>query len=121
MHGSEARPPDVEPFIVVQLREGWHYNTDAMTFGPTESEPTETGEKQAVDLAAELPEGSRLAPMIPHLLKASADELSEWERDLARYLHLFPGDGTDLDALVERLSTWESVEKAYLPPRVALP
>ena len=121
MHGSEAEPPQVEPFLVVQLRSGWRYDPDAMTFHLTESERGEPVDEQAVDLATELPEGSRLAPMIPQLSKASADDLSDWERALARYLHLFPGVGADLDELVERLLTWESVEKAYLPPRVALP
>ncbi len=109
---------DLEPYLVVQLESGWRHDPESGVFlrgeGPEE-------EVEAFDPAPQLPEATRIEPMVPSLAESDSEALSEPEAELARYLHLFPGAGADLDELLETISGWSCVARTYKPPRVALP
>lgn len=133
MLGSEEKTPKVEPFITVQLEAGWRFDPESGTFRrsaaqsasePGEPETSESNKseiEETFDPSDLLPQSGRFKPMIPSLASASSEALSEWELALASYLHLFPGQGVDLDELVERVKSWDCIETAYRPPEIALP
>lgn len=99
---------------MVKLRRGWRVASGRRVFvgpnAPGEFDPT-----------AELPQGTRLEPMVPDLAKADPRSLSADEEELARYVHVVPPEGTSPAELLSKVRKWPCVSEARLPPEASLP
>ena len=112
--GSKPQPPrEVPSHLVVKLKTGWRYDASVRAFTCTRG--------GGVPVGADLPRGSRIEYMIPHLADADPRSLSVDERDLALYVHLLFPKGTDARKYVDVVSAWTCVEAVELPPEVSLP
>ena len=111
-------PPDLEPVLVVKLEPGWRHDPREGTLRRQEGT---AGATEVFDPAPDLPAASRIEAMVPDLARASPESLSEPELELARYLHVFPGRGADLDELLEVIASWSCVEEVRRPPQISLP
>jgi len=100
--------------LVVKLRRGWRVSSRRGIFVG----PDSPGE---FDPAGQLPEGTRLEPMVPALAESDPSKLSEDEENLARYVNVVPPPGVAAEELVEKTRTWPCVREARLAPEVSLP
>lgn len=109
---------EFEPFLVVQLKPGWHHDPESGTF----RHRGQSGDADEIfDPGPDLPAETRIVLMLPDLAGKSAESLSEFELSLALYLHLFPGPEADLHELLKVITAWSCVESAHRPPRISLP
>ena len=115
---SQGAPIELEPVLVVQLKAGWRHDPESGAF---RFSSVKEDEDQEFDPGPELPVEARIEPMLPNLSEAAPESLSQWELELARYVHLFPGGEADLDELLAAVTAWECVEEAHLPPQISLP
>lgn len=69
----------------------------------------------------DLPEGTRIRYMVPHLAKANRATLSADERNLVQYLQIIFPKGTMVDQYLLVIENWQCVEEVQRPPEISLP
>ncbi len=107
-HGEAA----VRPSLALRLKPGWRV-AGAGAFADAAG--------ARLEVAAGLPPGAELVPVVPALARADPQRLSAPERELARHARLVLPAGSDAARLLPVVKRWASVEDAGLAPRVSLP
>ena len=109
----EMTPQGVRPHLVVKLKPEWRYDTSGGMFVSAGGE--------GLSPAKDLPARSRIEPMVPQLAEADPAELSEDERNLARYVNvIFPKQIAASDYLAT-VGQWACVEEVRPSPEISLP
>ena len=107
------QPEGMKPHLVVKLKSGWSYDAKGRRF-------VEAG-GASLKPSTLLADGARIVYMVPDLITRKQETLSDDERDLARYLHIFVPEGVDPRSYIDAIGRWECVEEVRLPPEISLP
>ena len=99
--------------IDLKLKSGWHFDKSRRAF------ESDSGEKFTP--RGELPKNTRIVYKVPALAEASAETLSEPERDLQRYMQVILPEGESPSDYVAVVRAWPSVAEAHVAPDVSLP
>lgn len=110
--GSGGKVP-LLPSLVVRLGPEWRYVASRKCF-------LSTGDEEWRPVQ-ELPAGTRIEPMAPHLAESDPGQLTEDEKDLARYVQVIFPAGTDPGDYVTSIRDWPCAEKVRPPPDISLP
>lgn len=111
--GGDKTPKGLRPSLDVKLAAAWRYVDASETF-------VSSGGEEFSPLA-ELPKGTRIRYMAPHLAKADRAALSADERNLAQYLQVVFPKGTSVESYLAIIEDWPCVERVDPPPEVSLP
>jgi len=106
-------PEHLAPVVAAVLAPGWRIAAARGVF--------ERAGAGRLDVAGDLPAGSRVAYTVPALARADPATLGEPERELARHVQIVLPRGADPRAALRRVRRWACVERAQLAPRPALP
>ena len=107
------RFPEARRLVVLQMKPGWRFDPHQRLFhGP---------HGESASPKADLPKGTRIAPLDKDLSKAEYKGLSSDERRLARTLNLTVPPGSDPDRLKEKAEAWPCKEEVWVPPVPSLP
>lgn len=106
-------PEDLAPVVAAVLAPGWRIAAARGVF--------ERAGAGRLDVAAELPKGSRVVYAVPSLAGADPATLGDDERDLARHVQVILPRGADAAAALARVRRWACIERAAVAPRPALP
>jgi hypothetical protein len=102
------RFPEARRLVVLQMKAGWRFDPRRRLFqGP---------HGESFSPKADLPTGTKIAPLDEELAKAEPKGLSSDERRLARIVNLTVSPGSDPDRLKEKAEGWPCKEKVWVPP-----
>ncbi len=111
--GANKAPKGLRPSLDIRLAAEWRYADTREIF------VSSSGEEFSP--AADMPKGTRIRYMSPHLAKADRATLTADERNLAQYLQVIFPKGTSVDPYLAVIGKWPSVERVERPPEVSLP
>lgn len=106
-------PKSLRPSLDVKLVAEWRYadkEKGFISFGGGSFSPGD-----------DLPKGTDIRPMAPHLAKADRATLSADEANLARYVQIVFPKGTSVEPYLAVIRKWPCVEEVQRPPEVSLP
>ena len=106
-------PKGLQPSLDVKLLSEWRYSDTRKIFvssGGEEFSPM-----------PDLPKGTKIHYMVPHLADADRATLTADERNLAQYLQIVFPKGTAIDRYLSVVGSWPCVEQAQRTPEVGLP
>lgn len=106
-------PKGLRPSLDVKLVAEWRYADKRKGFvsvGGASFSP-----------AADLPKGTNIRPMVPHLAKADRATLSADEANLASYVQIVFPKGMSVEPYLAVIRKWPCVEQVQRPPEVSLP
>ncbi len=111
--GGNNEPKSLRPSLDVKLAAKWRYSDARGIF------VSSTGAEFSP--AADLPKGTQLRYMVPHLAKADRATLSADESNLAQYVQIVFPKGTVVDPYLAVIGKWPCVEQVQRSPEVSLP
>ena len=111
--GGDDAPKSLRPSLDVKLAADWRYADTKEIF------VSSTGDE--ISPAMELPKGTKIRYMVPHLAKAERATLSADEGNLAQYVQIVFPKGTVVDQYMAAIGNWTCVEQVQRPPEVSLP
>jgi len=111
--GGKKAPKGLRPSLDVRLAAAWRYAEAGATFVSSSG--------AHFSPAADLPKGTRIRYMVPHLAKADRAALSADERNLARHLQVVFPKGTPVESYLAVIEKWPCVDRVERPPEVSLP
>jgi hypothetical protein len=106
-------PQDLAPVIAATLEPGWRIVSAHGVFERIGAEP--------LDVAADLPKGSRVVYTVPTLAEADPAKLGAPERDLARHVRVILPRGADPVEVLGVVKRWACIERAQVAPSPSLP
>jgi len=109
---SEGSAVKVKPSLDVYLKPGWRFDADEKVLISPEGRKIKPGK---------LPARSKIVHKIASLAKANPAELSQDEQLLARSLQIILPSDQDVDATLNAVRGWETVESVQRPPVIGLP
>ena len=110
--GNNA-PKSLRPSLDVKLAPNWRYSDAREIF------VSSTGDEFSP--TTDLPKGTQVRYMVPHLAKADRATLSADEGNLAQYVQVVFPKGTVVDPYLAVIGKWPCVEQIQRPPEVSLP
>lgn len=111
---SEAEPvPGVAPCIVARLADGWQFEPARKCFAHVES-------GRALRIRS-LPPSTRVEMRYPYLAGVASQELSDDDKDLARYVQFVFHPRARLDKHLARINEFAAIESAYVVSAPSLP
>lgn len=111
--GGTDAPKALRPSLDVKLASEWRYADSRGVF------VSSAGEEFSPE--AELPKGTQIRYMAPHLARADRATLSGDERNLAAYLQIIFPKGAEIDRYLAPIAQWPCVEQVQRPPAISLP
>lgn len=111
--GGSHAPKGLRPSLDVKLASEWRYADSRGVFVSTAGE--------AFSPAADLPKGTQIRYMVPHLAKADRATLSADEGNLAQYVQIVFPKGAKVDPYLATIGQWPCVEQVQPPPQISLP
>jgi hypothetical protein len=111
--GGTNTPKALRPSLDVKLASEWRYVDSRGVF------VSSAGEEFSP--AADLPKGTQIRYMVPHLAKADRATLSADEGNLAQYLQIVFPKGVEVDRYLASIGQWPCVEQVQRPPEISLP
>ncbi len=109
----EMTPKGVRPHLVVKLKPEWRYDVPRGVFVSVGGRDISPGK--------DLPAKSRIDPMVPQLAEADPAELSEDERNLARYVNVILPKQVAASDYLKIVGQWACVEEVRPSPEISLP
>jgi hypothetical protein len=106
-------PEGLQPSLDVKLAPEWRYSDTREIFASSGGEEFSP--------IPDMPKGTQIRYMAPHLAKADRATLSADERNLALYLQVVFPKGTEVDQYLAVIGKWPCVEQVQRPPEVSLP
>src|SRR5918999_3472639 len=108
-------PPDSPIRIPVDLKlaPGWRFLPDRRVFR------SDSGEEFVP--RSDLPKYTRIVYKAPDLARSDEAQLSEYERELRRYMQVILPKGRSPEDYVRSIRSWPCVEEAHVAPEVSLP
>ena len=114
MSPKQSKPPkSIRPHLVVKLKRGWRYLESKHLFV--------SSEKKKFLPHADLPPGTHIVYVVPHLARSHLRRLSKDEQELARYVNVILPKGTSSIDYLNVLKKWMCVDKVQIPPEISLP
>lgn len=113
MAAGGGAPKGLRPSLDIRLAADWHYAESERHFVSASGARFQP--------FAELPKGTRIRYMAPHLAKADRAKLSADERRLAQYLQVVFPAGTAVEPYLSAIGKWPGVEQVQRPPEISLP
>jgi hypothetical protein len=111
--GGTNAPQGLRPSLDVKLASEWRYADSRGVF------VSSAGEEFSP--RADLPKGTQIRYMVPHLASADRATLSADERNLASYLQIVFPKGAEIDRYLPDIAQWPCVEQVQRPPEISLP
>ncbi len=111
--GGDNAPKSLRPSLDVKMAADWRYSVARGIF------VSSIGDEFSP--ATDLPKGTQVRYMVPHLAKADRATLSAEEGNLAQYVQVVFPKGTAVDPYLAVVGKWPCVEQVQLPPEVSLP
>ena len=109
--GGDAPPARLH--LVVKLKPGWRWVNSKRAFISSSG--------QEFRPARELPSACSIEPMVPDLAAREEGQLSEDERNLARYIHIVFRKGAEPEKHSGEVRDWPCVEDVRQAPEISLP
>ncbi len=110
---GNSAPKSLRPSLDVKLAAIWRYSDAREIF------VSSTGDEFSP--ATDLPKGTQIRYMVPHLAKADRATLSADEGNLAQYVQIVFPKATVVDPYLAVIGKWPCVEQIQRPPEVSLP
>lgn len=111
--GGSPALQGLRPSLDVKLASEWRYADTRGVFVSAAGE--------AFSPAADLPKGTQIRYMVPHLAKADRATLSADEGNLAQYLQIIFPKNAKVDLYLAKIEQWPCVEQVQRPPTISLP
>jgi hypothetical protein len=111
--GGTNPPKALRPSLDVKLASDWRYADSRGVF------VSSAGEEFSP--SADLPKGTQIRYMVPHLAKADRATLSADEGNLAQYLQIVFPKGAKVEPYAASIGRWPCVEQVQRPPEISLP
>lgn len=103
----------MRPYIIVKLKEMWHYDKKNRRFYHES--------KDELVRVEGLPKYSWIVPITPDLSTVPHASLMADEANLARHIHIILPHGTDVHKVMPLIGNWTCVELVSPPREVSLP
>jgi hypothetical protein len=111
--GGNDQPKNLFPYLDVKLAADWRYSDAGKIFVSLAG--------SEVSPATDLPKGTEIRYMVPHLAKTDRTKLSPDEANLAQFVQIVFPEGTIVDRYLAAIEKWACVRQVQRPPNVSLP